>query len=1385
MNGASASTPPRKTQELPSSSLLTPTPAHNHNHAAHSPGPSPRPSTSSASLSTAAREPISSAGLLQTHNGNTDAALEAAVNERNSLSAENRQLWRLLEKSRGAYGDAIKNLERVRGERDAYKSRLQHLGENTDAVARAFRERERKMRKEGDKPAASSSMDSNGTGKLTPEWGMPRAIAAPPRSSSVPMTAASTSSHGPAISISTQGQAQQGPGSGGSPLSAHESPQSLRPNTHQLRHESRIELPAEAREYIQSMTESPLPSPRAPQHPQVTRVNDDRDVTASPVPTLEIEEPEEDAELGARTSDEQADTIKSRRTTESAPVSPADELPPHLNNNSIDLPRQRSDSRGTTGSSASQEQVVYSRRPLPLDTPTTPTANSYNASQSTLNTPVTAVPAAGAFSTPISAPNNGVPSSSSASTSMSNLTPSSSAATITSTAPSSLGTASGQAAQGTPQFRALPLLPHDLPRTKVSVTASTIRPNDRGKDVLSFVVSVDPGNGKDSWSVEKLYSDVAALDVRVRAGYGRSVSKKLPHLPDGKLWRDHAPSRVDQRKAVLEAYLGALISLPVKSNDEAIAFLTSDIVRSANRPVWRAGYKEGYLTKRGKNFGGWKTRFFVLQGPMLEYYESRGGTHLGVIPITGAQIGRQQKPQDRRETEEESEYRHAFLVIEARGSSATPPAQSGDNNKARAGSGHRHVLCAESDAERDAWVDMLVRYVSGTYNDGDLSAPAVSLAASPSPSNQGQPRSSTSSEVYRSQQSGEYARGPQTEFVRPDVPSRAKPTRGMSKDDISVANAVPLSKLAPDASNAKLFASTSSLDDTSMMDGGYTDAQNAQRILQGKSSPAGSLPDDAPLSASLPASSPLAGAEAEDIPLAGPRSNSELGHYPHLSPPGQQPTPSSRREKRQSYHPQLNVVPQGATPPRDPSPRPQRPVHPAAAAVAAAQAQQQAQQEQQQQAQSKVKISGPVAGSGAPIPAGYKFGAAETPPPGPSQAQAAQPKADSRREKAKSRLLWGWNKGASSSDKEDKGGAGASKAPARAVFGVTLEESLDVASVVGLPAVVFRCIQYLEAKKAHEEEGIYRLSGSSSVVKALKDRFNAEGDVDLLAADEHWDLHAIAGLLKTFFRDLPSTILTSQLHMRFMRVMDYVSAEERLTELTRLIRALPLANYSLLRALSAHLILIVDNNAQNKMTMRNVGIVFSPTLGIPAGVFGLMLGAFNRVFDVDDPNGGAPVEVEPVQDERRNSRQYTDAAADRLLGLSGRTLSRGAGPGIGAPRATPEAEADTDTDDDNELELSVHDESGTEGTATDAEDEAAAAKEREGRARALAAGRGLSINTAESKRASRLPPGAGAGGHVGLPSSPRPTGSPFNPAFPGQGAGGQQGAMGASLQVPR
>ena len=90
---------------------------------------------------------------------------------------------------------------------------------------------------------------------------------------------------------------------------------------------------------------------------------------------------------------------------------------------------------------------------------------------------------------------------------------------------------------------------------------------------------------------------------------------------------------------------------------------------------------------------------------------------------------------------------------------------------------------------------------------------------------------------------------------------------------------------------------------------------------------------------------------------------------------------------------------------------------------------------------------------------------------------------------------------------------------------------------VYLPAIVYRSIEYLEAKNAALEEGIFRQSGSNTVIKGLRDRFNSEGDVNLLAEQTYFDIHAVASLLKLYLRELPATILTRELHLDFIRVL--------------------------------------------------------------------------------------------------------------------------------------------------------------------------------------------------------------------------------------------------------
>jgi len=1338
------------------------------------------------------------------------AALEAVVADRNTLAAQNTQLWKLIEKQRTGYSQLMKELERVRGERDVFRSNLQRMGGDTDALLKAYREKEKREGKESLRSAAShthlrtsESSGSNGAISLDPRGNMTRtqsddhsvrsvarstngsrevanqavangrerqnsqgslyanqspaqyptvylsALHTPSTSNistspttSIPQSASSSTTSLPerqstdtarkpsplhlgssrsdslpssginsssgSSSTPQSGSASSSTPSGDDPIlgswngayssrnAVKQVPRASHPSNtifltpatpgassgvlntgaaddghphaehpmigsqtpvldvpgrpQPLSRESRVSLPEEAKRYYATMGESPIPSPRVAQTPNMgspvvgQMLNSVPSLSESPPPVNE-----QSSNLAYAKSAEDGGEFLELEDEDSAYESTAgDDTAEQSGDQDDDYEEDPIKPSGGT-------RAVVEEFPLP---PQSPPADSLTQAQ--------------IQSIAVQRMQERVADDTQSQYSV--MTDSHTLVDARTNPLNAMPVTPLPLLHGDPQmtFRALPLLASDLTRTEIAVSHSSIRANERGREVLSFVIVIRPA-GKDPWKVEKLYSDVVTLDSRVRAVLGKSLLKRLANLPEGRLWKDHAPAKVDQRKNALEVYLKSLVALPVKNKDEIIAFFTSDVVREAHKPVSQAGYKEGYLTKRGKNFGGWKTRYFMLQGPSLEYYENRGGTHLGSILITGAQIGRQQKTQDKQQSDEDNDYRHAFLIIEAR--------------KGPGGSNPRHVLCAQSDRERDDWVEELVRYVTGTYNDEDGSIqdepPAQSVAG----------RSSTSS----------------------DLP--VTPSRRPRKDDITKGPAVPISQLPPEYVNAKFFSSGPAPSDDSSSTHSPVKT-SAASYVEHRAAAAGI---ETPLSTSLPSSSPLTGAEDVDVYAAfSQRATSEMG---------QSPDHSRRRDKRRSLNPLRStpIAERDDSPENDTDPHtPRVDVH------------------------GKVKISGPM--NGTPIPAGYKFGGKDGPPDPQSSSE--------RREKAKSRTFWGFGR-------HEKANMPAHTP--RNVFGVSLEESLDVAQIASLPAIVFRCIQYLEAKKADQEEGIYRLSGSSAVIKALKDRFNLEGDVDLLASDEYWDPHAIAGLLKTFLRELPASILTRDLHLRFLSVIDFVDPQERITELSHLIASLPVANYSLLRALTAHLILIVQNSNVNKMTMRNVGIVFSPTLGIPAGVFSLMLGEFKRVFNVDGTLEGEEGEGEAVDGEaaaaaelsRRNSRHYSDAAADKLLGLSGRALSASAEDGQSDEGEDVSLPEDSGTEDTAEQDSAV-DHSVTSspvyllqqaGQADRLHPSDHGQMSSGGRSHAsnVAASRGLNISVSASDKASRRQSRV-----IGLPHSPRP-----------------------------
>lgn len=221
--------------------------------------------------------------------------------------------------------------------------------------------------------------------------------------------------------------------------------------------------------------------------------------------------------------------------------------------------------------------------------------------------------------------------------------------------------------------------------------------------------------GNEILRVEKDVGALPALDAVLRKYIAYNV-----RVPDRALFTGHAPARIDSRRIAVDEYFAGVLGATM---DERAAlalceFFSTEVVdhvvgsseaagsikeeSSIASGVQGKAVKEGYLTKRGKNFGGWKARYFILDGPILKYYEAPGGVHLGQIKLPSAQIGRQSQSQKVKEplegeTDIESQYRHAFLILEPKRKDSSTLV--------------RHVLCAESDAERDEWVEVLMQYV--------------------------------------------------------------------------------------------------------------------------------------------------------------------------------------------------------------------------------------------------------------------------------------------------------------------------------------------------------------------------------------------------------------------------------------------------------------------------------------------------------------------------------------------------------------------------------------------------------------------------------------------------------------------------------------------------
>lgn len=123
----------------------------------------PRPSASSAGRPS---HPVTLESLLAAHSSAPDpirSALEHVIADRNSFAVQNAQLWKLVEKQRTTTTQLNKDNDRIRSEREVYKSRLAAIGDSPDVILKSFKEKERHH-----KPSSGSRSNSspNPTGPL-------------------------------------------------------------------------------------------------------------------------------------------------------------------------------------------------------------------------------------------------------------------------------------------------------------------------------------------------------------------------------------------------------------------------------------------------------------------------------------------------------------------------------------------------------------------------------------------------------------------------------------------------------------------------------------------------------------------------------------------------------------------------------------------------------------------------------------------------------------------------------------------------------------------------------------------------------------------------------------------------------------------------------------------------------------------------------------------------------------------------------------------------------------------------------------------------------------------------------------------------------------------
>lgn len=189
-----------------------------------------------------------------------------------------------------------------------------------------------------------------------------------------------------------------------------------------------------------------------------------------------------------------------------------------------------------------------------------------------------------------------------------------------------------------------------------------------------------------------------------------------------------------------------------------------------------------------------------------------------------------------------------------------------------------------------------------------------------------------------------------------------------------------------------------------------------------------------------------------------------------------------------------------------------------------------------------------------------------------------------------------------------------------------------------IPSICYRCFDFLDKKGAIYEEGIFRLSGSASAIRQLKQKFNVSLDVDLFETQLAPDVHTVAGLLKAYLRELPSPIFGAQTYNELQMLITENSGVVPNSRIALMIKehlrsssSVNPINYDFCVVIFGFLRSVIMQSSMNRMSLKNVCIVFVPTLNVSVEILSMCLVDYDCIFGDAEPTPDHKREVLDLQ----------------------------------------------------------------------------------------------------------------------------------------------------------